>query len=455
MTAPDVSPPAKRRKRFGLSLRVLMVLVLLLGGGMGWLAYQAKVQREAVAAIEAAGGKVYYDLEWKYNDGRRVSSLYNNIIPRDPRWPKWLVDRLGPDYLGHVISVQFRHGPSNQADDELMMRIGRLSGLEDLQFGLDDSNILFEGRCRVTDAGLAHLRGLGRLRRLQLRGTSVKGTGLVHLSGLRNLRDLDLRKVPFTDQDAVALASLTTLETLSIESEELTDAGMVHIAPLKNLKRLDFATIHVTAAGLDRLKGWGRLERLLLRVRGVEVYRFLSQFPELTRLNLAIRDDHSERGDLGLASLRTLPKLQDLSMYFPSYPKSLLDHIGKLKGLRKLNLLGLPDVPTGDYSHLSELTRLEWLWLHGETVDDSVLAHLSGLKELKFLSLGYSKITDAGLAHLSGLTELESLRLDNTAISDEGLVHLVPLKKCKALSIANTRITIDGFSDFRAKHVVP
>jgi hypothetical protein len=56
-TAPAL--PSKRRKRFGLSLRLLMLLVLLLGGGMGWLAYRARVRREAVAAIEAAGGTVF------------------------------------------------------------------------------------------------------------------------------------------------------------------------------------------------------------------------------------------------------------------------------------------------------------------------------------------------------------------------------------------------------------
>ncbi len=38
---------------YGMSLRLLMVVVLVLGGGMGWLAYRACVQREAVAAIRA------------------------------------------------------------------------------------------------------------------------------------------------------------------------------------------------------------------------------------------------------------------------------------------------------------------------------------------------------------------------------------------------------------------
>src|ERR1700733_11308113 len=93
MTEPAPTSPAKRRKRWGLSLRVLMVLVLLLGGGMGWYAYRARVQREAVAAIEAAGGKVYYDWEWNGDQAAPPTAK--------PKWPKWLGDRVGVDYLGN------------------------------------------------------------------------------------------------------------------------------------------------------------------------------------------------------------------------------------------------------------------------------------------------------------------------------------------------------------------
>jgi hypothetical protein len=87
---PATSQPTKRRKRFGQSLRVLMVLVLLLGGGMGWYAYRARMQRLAVPAIEAAGGNVNYDWEMKPDMSGPMSA--------EPGWPrKWLVKLLGPD----------------------------------------------------------------------------------------------------------------------------------------------------------------------------------------------------------------------------------------------------------------------------------------------------------------------------------------------------------------------
>ena len=89
---PGASPdqPARNRARRSLrrlrfSVRSLMVTVLLLGGSAGWVVHRARVQREAVNAIERAGGKVEYD-EVFTSEGLRDN-------PR-PFWPRWIVERL-------------------------------------------------------------------------------------------------------------------------------------------------------------------------------------------------------------------------------------------------------------------------------------------------------------------------------------------------------------------------
>jgi Leucine-rich repeat (LRR) protein len=464
MTEPAPTPPAKRRKRFGLSLRVLMVLVLLLGGGMGWYAYRARVQREAVAAIEAAGGKAYYDFEWKYQDNGPVLRFYSILTPRKPRWPKWLVDRVGPDYLGSVIGVQFLHGLSHEADDSLLAQIGRLSALEDLDFRGYGSG--YTGQSRLTDAGLAQLRELTRLRRLRLGASKIKGAGLLHLSGLRGLTNLDLENIQIADDDAKALSSLTMLEGLLIDSDELTDAGMVHLAPLKQLKCLDLRAQKVTATGLRLLKGWSQLEHLSLWKSGINDDSFLREFPRLITLNLSIRGparglfglfrrnvDPAE--ELRITSLGTLSNLRDLSLTCFPYPESLLEQIGRLQGLKTLRIGFVDNVPSEDFRHLSRLTHLESLSMIGSSVTDSALSNLAELKRLKSLSLTNTSIGDAGLRYLSGLIELETLQLDHTKISDAGLMHLVPLKKCKKLTVVGTRVSVDGFSEFRAKQEGP
>ena len=54
------------------------------------------MQRDALAAIRKAGGSVQYD--WQYKDGGRIAD-------GKPRGPKWLADRLGPDYFDTITTV--------------------------------------------------------------------------------------------------------------------------------------------------------------------------------------------------------------------------------------------------------------------------------------------------------------------------------------------------------------
>jgi hypothetical protein len=89
-----VSNPWHRYLRF--RVRGLIVVVLLVGCWLGWIVRNARIQREAVAAIKNAGGSVMYDWEWQ--SGRRNRG-------GKPRAAKWLVNTLGVDYFGDVTYV--------------------------------------------------------------------------------------------------------------------------------------------------------------------------------------------------------------------------------------------------------------------------------------------------------------------------------------------------------------
>jgi hypothetical protein len=68
---------------------------------------------------------------------------------------------------------------------------------------------------KVTDEGLAHLKGLTNLLELGLSGTQVSDKGLAHLKGLSNLRWLDLDKTKVT---AAGMAELKeALPTVRID----------------------------------------------------------------------------------------------------------------------------------------------------------------------------------------------------------------------------------------------
>ena len=120
MTA-SASPPSGRRW-LRLGVRTSMVLILILGGGLGWMAHRARVQREAVAAILRARGMAYYG--WRRVDWRFPREIKG---PDEPWAPRWLVDLIGVDYFDSVTFVHFFTG--NLASDAELAHVGRLDRL--------------------------------------------------------------------------------------------------------------------------------------------------------------------------------------------------------------------------------------------------------------------------------------------------------------------------------------
>ena len=126
------------RKRLRLSLGAMMIIVLGIGGVLGWVAHRAHVQRDAVAAITTlrrnTRGSVYYD--WQFvaaraaRPGRRAemdARALGNSTNAKPRGPKWLRDALGPDVFDTVVIVKIE---GDNVDDEFLENVGKLHGVE-------------------------------------------------------------------------------------------------------------------------------------------------------------------------------------------------------------------------------------------------------------------------------------------------------------------------------------
>jgi internalin A len=229
MQAGPVSPPWRRYLRF--SLRGLIVVVLVIGVGLGWVVREAHIQRDAVAAIRRAGCSVMYNWEW--SDGK--------LIPGGkPQAPSWLVDLVGVDYFGHVTVV----GCSFSASDATLADIGRLTRLQ----------LLYANSPYLGDAGLAHLKGLTKLTRLDLFGTRVTDAGVPHLTGLRKLSILGLGGTQVSDAGLARLKGLNNVTSLALSNTQITDVGLVHLTGLTKLKQLNLAGTLVTDAGVNELK---------------------------------------------------------------------------------------------------------------------------------------------------------------------------------------------------------
>jgi hypothetical protein len=242
--APDIPAP-RRRRRLRVSIRALMILVLVLGLGFGWVLHSARVQREAVAAIRLAGGTVYYDWEWN-NDGP------TGPVRTSP-WLKWLADRAGPDYFSSVAAVWFDHMPVKIADDELMVHVGSLRRIESLTMWTCEG---------VSDAGLAELSGLKRLKRLHLPGQRVTDAGFAHLSGLTSLEALLISEAPITEAGLAHLAGLPRLKQMALNKTRVASLGS--ISKMHWLTSLDIRGNPIDDVGLAPAAGLVGLRWLVL-----------------------------------------------------------------------------------------------------------------------------------------------------------------------------------------------
>ncbi len=118
----------------------------------------------------------------------------------------------------------------------------------------------------ITDAGLAHLRPLTELRKLDLSYCQITDAGLHHLAGMMQLRGLNLSSTiadarahlphlsSITDAGLADLRPLTGLQKLDLVDCQITDAGLHHLTGLTQLQELDLSLTDVTATGVQLLR---------------------------------------------------------------------------------------------------------------------------------------------------------------------------------------------------------
>ena len=250
-----------KRRWMQVSLRTLLVVVTLICVALSLWVVPAERQRRTVAAIEAMGGWVDYVPFLVLVEGSGVS---------DPRaseaFPVTLLRRWLPtDYFDEVLQVHFRNARLTDVG------VARLRGLTSLQTvtldnveGSDDLLVqlqertglqqLFLGGSQVTDAGVAHLQMLTGLQDLSLGGSQVTDAGMVYLRGLTSLQQLSLANTQVTDAGLAYLHGLTGLQGLRLDNTQVTDAGLAHLQGLTGLRWLDLSKTQVTDSGVAKLR---------------------------------------------------------------------------------------------------------------------------------------------------------------------------------------------------------
>lgn len=168
--------PQPRRRWFRYSLRTLLLAMVAVSVGMGWLAArmkEAQRQRAAVAAIVSLSGLVIFDDQ---PDDLTAAPAASSV-------PGWLRRLLGDDFFRTAVHVV-------AFNDATMEAVRDLPDIRRLDFVGSPA----------TDAGLVHVSWLSRLESLNLSDTQITDAGLEHLHGLTRLRELCLRGTSVTNE---------------------------------------------------------------------------------------------------------------------------------------------------------------------------------------------------------------------------------------------------------------
>jgi hypothetical protein len=145
--------------------------------------------------------------------------------------------------LASIENLDYLWAPDADMGDEFASQLARNKQLKSLDLGGQD----------LTAAGLAQFANISTLEKLSVGRLSVM---VPELGSLENLSELSLsfsEPGVFTDADLACVCQLTKLRRLSLASTDITDDGLAALASLKNLERLSLDGCKITDAGLLRL----------------------------------------------------------------------------------------------------------------------------------------------------------------------------------------------------------
>jgi Leucine-rich repeat (LRR) protein len=284
-------------------------------------------------------------------------------------------------------------------------------------------------RCnQITDAGLAHLEHVPNLERLFLLFTFIGNGGMEHVAKLKKLKVLDLRGSKVSDEGLEKLREHPALVDLSVRTASMTDTAVSHIATIKQLRYLAIEDAYVTEAALPELGTLTGLQKL-----------------HLMRTYISVDDE-------ALAHLSGLTKLRDLRLRGNAAGVAFLSHVkGSAGSLAHLDLSECPINDESALEHLVAFQKLETLELWQTPLSDIGLEYVGQLPALRKLDISKCPaITSAGLEHVVGLGNLEQLDLSESKIGDAGLERLRGCKSLRSLTLKQVAVSPEAVAAFQA-----
>lgn len=240
-----------RRLRF--TLRQLLVLVAILAVLLtygGKRIVDARKQRQLISLIQSYGGENYHNLNFKGEAERTIRFPNLEFSPKLPG-PDWVRNRFGEECFVSVVEAFFDKQSHRILDDTMFAEFSDALRTRDLP---RPQGLVFS-ELPITDSTLGHLDEFPDLRSLHIVNCpAINDAGLQRLQSLKRLRRLDLRGSSITDSGLANLSELTELRELSLARTSVSDAGLTHLERLTNLEWLGLSNTAVTSDGRKNLK---------------------------------------------------------------------------------------------------------------------------------------------------------------------------------------------------------
>lgn len=422
--------------------------------------------------------------------------------------PSWLHETFGSRYFSHITSVDWHH---KRIKDEQLALLREISTLEYLYVA---------GNRMITDEGMKVVDHLPNLRVMAIWSTSLTDKTMARIGKLKGLEVLDFQRTKITEEGLEHLRGAPNVVTL-IHSLQLTDVGLDHLASIPHLKQDHLRCTGLTDRGIEVIRDRFEITNLSLsRPQGEHWADLLVDHPTLNRLWVSrgtMTDEQFSRflreSQLSELSLVLVPVsddgLVDVGNMVPNLTLSLNETKVTIPGLlakvgsdaRHLTLtrnrkdvpgeldLSIPnsgvsvhwrgDLKQQDFyhfhhcqnartidivSHASSYLRYEAMLLRNRIapdppnppteapfgLDDKALRTMGQLPSLVGVRVaGIQAFSPDGLRSLAKANALTHLTLTGTKLNDDYLAALSSFTNLQVLNLSYNPITNEGLKQLR------
>jgi hypothetical protein len=221
--------------------------------------------RRLKADVEALGGEVGVNVTKRGFFGTLGQVEWFNVTSHNPDFDDAALAGIADAHGGEIEGLYLEN---TGVTDEGLANLTKFHRLKNFEIR-NDVRRAAKASPLVTDAGIAHLRGLTGLRSLNisytsvtdagleaisdlpnlmslyLGGTEVKGAALSKLKSLPKLVLLDLQATPFGHEGLTALSGATSLQILTLRQVRMSPESLPLVKAIPRLREVD-----ITGCGL-------------------------------------------------------------------------------------------------------------------------------------------------------------------------------------------------------------